>query len=205
MASPSTNSVVITRNNSGFPDYLDFDALRASSIEYLSGLTGKVWTDYNVHDPGITILEMLIYALLDLGYRTNLPVEDIFAKAPTAIEETDNNFFTPAQILTCNPLTITDFRKMLIDINGVKNAWLTVAEDIKLENISKATNNADSDSAGDNTPCLAFLNGLYHVTLQLDYPALKPQDNVIEDVKAKLLSQRNLCEDFIDISVLCTL
>jgi uncharacterized protein YegP (UPF0339 family) len=203
MANPSTNSVVISKTNSGFPDYLDFDALRTSSIEYLSGLTGKIWTDYNVHDPGITILEMLIYALLDLGYRTNLPVEDIFAKKPETASE--NNFFTPGQILTCNPLTITDYRKMLIDIDGVKNAWLSVAEDIKLENLSKPTNNADSDSVDNNTPCLTFLNGLYHISLQLDYPPLRPQDNVIKDVKEKLLSQRNLCEDFIDISVLCTL
>lgn len=202
MTYPSTNSVVISKNNSGFPGYLDFDTLRSSSIEYLSGLTGKVWTDYNVHDPGITILEMLIYALLDLGYRTNLPVEDIFTKKP---ETAENNFFTPAQILTCNPLTITDFRKMLIDIDGVKNAWLTVAEDIKLKNYSETTNNAVSDSVNNNTDCLTFLNGLYHISLQLDVPLLRAKEDVLDEVKEKLLSQRNLCEDFIDISVLCAL
>ena len=205
MANPSTNSVVISKTNSGFPAYLDFDALRTSSIEYLSGLTGKVWTDYNVHDPGITILEMLIYALLDLGYRTNLPVNDIFAKAPTSGVATDNNFFTPAQILTCNPLTITDFRKMLVDIDGVKNAWLTVAEDVKLEILSKPTNKTFSYSSNNTTQCLSFLNGLYHITLQLDDPLLPTKEDVIKKVKDELLSQRNLCEDFIDISVLCKL
>src|SRR5450432_1110163 len=194
MANASINSDVISRTNSGFPDYLDFAALRTSSIEYLSSLTGKVWTDYNVHDPGITILEMLIYALLDLGYRTNLPVEDVFARNP-ADKTQDNNFFNPAQILACNPLTITDFRKMLIDINGVKNAWLTVADDIKLENLCNTANTAVAKSVVDITTCSAFVNGLYHIMLQLDDSSGAIKGDIIEAVKKQLLSHRNLCED----------
>src|SRR5450432_836251 len=201
MANASINSDVISRTNSGFPDYLDFAALRTSSIEYLSSLTGKVWTDYNVHDPGITILEMLIYALLDLGYRTNLPVEDVFARNP-ADKTQDNNFFTPAQILTCNPLTITDFRKMLIDINGVKNAWLTVAEDITLKSLCNTANTPVGESVENITSCSTYINGLYHITLQLHDTLAGAKEDVIKEVKEKLLSQRNLCEDFIDISVL---
>jgi uncharacterized protein YegP (UPF0339 family) len=204
MANPSTNNVVISRTDSGFPDYLDFAVLRSSSIEYLSSLTGKVWTDYNVHDPGITILEMLIYALLDLGYRTNFPVEDIFARNPADIAN-DNNFFTPAQILTCNPLTITDFRKMLIDINGVKNAWLTVAEDITLKSLCNTANTPVGESVKNITSCSTYINGLYHITLQLHDTLAGAKEDVIKEVKEKLLSQRNLCEDFIDISVLCPL
>ncbi len=204
----SSNSAVISRTNSGFPDYLDFDALRTSSIQYLSSLTGKVWTDYNVHDPGITILEILIYALLDLGYRTNLPAIDIFTKNP-AHESGENNFFTPAEILSCNPLTITDFRKLLIDIEGVKNAWLEVAEDISLTNICQPRS-TDADKvnvprAGTATPCINYINGLYHIKLQLEDAPVRLREDVITDVKKAILSHRNLCEDFIDISVLCSL
>jgi hypothetical protein len=72
----------ISKHNAGFPDYLDFDRLRREGIDYLGRLSGKLWTDHNVHDPGITILEMLCYALLDLGYRTNLPVADILSPDP---------------------------------------------------------------------------------------------------------------------------
>ena len=110
MADETNDSKTISKTSSGFPDYLDFEKLRAEGIEYLGNLAGKIWTDHNVHDPGITILEMLCYALLDLGYRTNLPVGDIFARPPGDTSK-DNNFFTPAQILTNNPLTITDYRK----------------------------------------------------------------------------------------------
>jgi hypothetical protein len=186
MATPSTDSNTISRINSGFPDYLDFDSLRSSSIKYLSGLTGKVWTDYNVHDPGITILEVLTYALMDLGYRTNLPVSDIFAKDPATPDDPndpvkDSNFFTPAQIFACNPVTITDFRKLLVDIDGVKNAWLEPVSDP------------------------AEIKGLYHIKIQPDDQLLRPQEDIISDIKQELLGHRNLCEDFIDISMLCPL
>lgn len=67
------NNKTINKTNSGFPQYLDFARLRSSAIAYLGKLSGNIWTDHNVHDPGITMLEALIYALLDLGYRTIFP------------------------------------------------------------------------------------------------------------------------------------
>jgi hypothetical protein len=206
MPHPATDSIVIDKNNSGFPGYLDFNALRTSSIQYLSGLTGKIWTDYNVHDPGITILEALIYALLDLGYRTNLRAKDIFTRNP-AITGPDNNFFTPAEILSCNPLTIADFRKMLVDINGVKNAWLQVAEDIKLDTYCIPPGEQDGAGAlaANRLDYTNVINGLYHITLQVDDFTLRTREDIITEVKKVLLSHRNLCEDFIDIAVLCGL
>ena len=212
MANDSTNNIVIDRDNSGFPPYLDFDNLRTSSIEYLSSLTGKVWTDYNVHDPGITILEMLIYAVLDLGYRTNLPAVDIFTSDPNDAASDENNFFTPAQILSCNPLTITDFRKLLIDIEGIRNAWLTVAEDIRSGTIcdppsippAGVPSTANPDSEVIIVP--EYINGLYHISLELEEEVTDAdKDLVIGEVKKALLTHRNLCEDFIDISLLCPL
>ena len=194
MPNEENNTVTISKNNSGFPDYLDFDKLRSEGIAYLGKLSGQIWTDHNVHDPGITIFEELCYALLDLGYRTNLPVEDVLSRDPTDKSE-DNNFFTPAQILTCNPLTINDYRKLLMDIPEVRNAWLKTATDIK--NICKKTIVVDPipQPNGPNelifnevvqpnmpppateptppvtppaSPCEEFLNGLYHVYIETE-------------------------------------
>jgi len=158
-------SLTISKNNTGFPDYLDFTKLRTEGINYLGKLSGKIWSDHNLHDPGITIFEELCYAMLDLGYRTNLPVADILAKNP-AVPKPEDNFFTPAQILTNNPLTINDYRKLLIDIPGVRNAWLEPAMDIK--DICRVP--GPNDPANPNNPgatrgaCNEFLNGIYHVT-----------------------------------------
>jgi hypothetical protein len=221
MADEKNDNKVISKNNSGFPDYLDFDKLRSGGIDYLGKLSGKIWTDHNVHDPGITILEILCYAMLDLGYRTNLPVKDIFARDPED-KSKDDNFLTPSQILTCNPLTITDFRKLLIDIDGVKNAWLEVATDVDIEKFcppdQPTTPPVDPpillsvvnpSGQTEKECCINYLNGLYHVYLELEdskeeeiKDAEKKKD-FLKKIKGALLSHRNICEDFIDIKILC--
>ncbi|MEO5593061.1 MAG: hypothetical protein ABIR15_18525 [Chitinophagaceae bacterium] len=214
MASEDKNSVTISKSNAGFPPYLDFNKLRSEGIAYLGKLSGQLWTDHNVHDPGITILEELCYALLDLGYRTNLPVEDILSSNP-GVTSKENNFFTPAQILSCNPLTVIDYRKLLIDIPGVRNAWLAPATDIT--NICRG--NAVVGAAGRAGDCDEFLNGIYHVFIETETDVEKDFENddliqqeedrktFIEDITGKvkvvLMAHRNLCEDFADIFILC--
>jgi hypothetical protein len=209
MANESSNKT-ISSTDSGFPGYLNFDTLRSDAISYLGNLSGKIWTDYNVHDPGITILEALIYAILDLGYRTNLPAVDLFTKDPSD-ESADNNFFTPAQILANNPLTITDFRKLLIDINGVKNAWLEIEDNLPVDFCKKQNKDPGMLERRYSNPCQCdFLNGLYHVFIELEkeYDLTNNKEaqeykDVILKIKCALMSHRNLCEDFIDIKILC--
>ncbi|MFM9911005.1 MAG: hypothetical protein ACKVOW_16820, partial [Chitinophagaceae bacterium] len=211
---------VISKLNTGFPDYLDFDKLRKEGIAYLGKLSGKLWTDHNVHDPGITILEVLCYALLDLGYRTNLPVADLLTKNPED-NSSENNFFTPAQILTNNPLTITDFRKLLIDIPDIKNAWLEIAKDVDIEkfcrrNADPITVTGSSITRVADDCCDIYINGLYHVYIDLEKnieeefknkPDIKERYKfeIINKVTTALLGHRNFCEDFIDIRFLCKL
>lgn len=199
MADLTIDNKTISRKNAGFPEYLDFDALRSEAIQHLGNLSGKIWTDHNVHDPGITIMEALIYALLDLGYRSNLPAVDIFARNP---EETgpDNNFLTPAQILGCNPLTITDFRKLLADLPFVRNAWLETADDIDRSDFCYDQRQAETDPC-----CEMFINGLYHVYVELErnIDTEEKRKEALQQIKEALMQHRNLCEDFIDIKILC--
>ena len=51
---------------------MDYAFLRQEGIRHLERLAGPLWTDFNAHDPGITILEQLCYALTDLAYRNKL-------------------------------------------------------------------------------------------------------------------------------------
>lgn len=99
---------------------LDFERLRAEGIRHLENLATELWTDFNAHDPGITLLELLCYAITDLGYRTQmLPIEDI-----AAIDDNTKRWFDAHEILPMSPVTAYDLRKLLIDMEGVKNAWL---------------------------------------------------------------------------------
>ncbi len=114
-------SAVIRQKDPAFPDHLDFTRLRKEGLLHIGELSGKIWTDHNVHDPGVIIMEVLCYALMDLGYRTTLPFQDLIAK-PDGDTSADDNFLTPLQALTVNPVTITDYRKLLLEIEGVRNA-----------------------------------------------------------------------------------
>ena len=124
-------SITIQKNPT-VPESSNYQLLRQKGLEYIQQLGSRLWTDYNIHDPGITILEALCYAITDLGYRSSLDIKDLLALAVPETADPDNQlpadkrqaFFTARNILTVNPWTTDDFRKLLINIDGIKNGWL---------------------------------------------------------------------------------
>ncbi len=114
-----------------------YDFLREEGLKYIQKVAGKIWTDYNIHDPGVTILEILAYAITELGYRASYNIEDLLTNDPDDKAAGDiRNFFTAREILPNCPVTINDYRKLLIDVDihdhasadcrhvGVKNVWI---------------------------------------------------------------------------------
>jgi len=114
-----------------------YDFLREEGLKYIQKVAGKIWTDYNIHDPGVSILEVLAYAITELGYRASYNIEDLLANDPDDKNARDiRNFFTAREILPNAPVTINDYRKLMIDVDvfdsenedckhvGVKNAWI---------------------------------------------------------------------------------
>lgn len=106
-----------------YPASMDWQLLRREGIRHIERLGSDIWTDYNIHDPGITTLEILCYAITDLGYRSNFDPASLFA------ENGNKAFFKAAEILSCGPVTALDIRKILVDIPGVQNAWVEQQED----------------------------------------------------------------------------
>ena len=100
---------------------INYEGLRKEAMEHIEELASDLWTDYNTHDPGVTIMEILCFALTELGLRANLPINDLIAEL---LNKKQAGFYASDQILTSKPLTVNDYRKLLIDIEGVKNAWL---------------------------------------------------------------------------------
>jgi hypothetical protein len=191
------------------PPSEDYNFLRSEGIRLIEKLAGKVWTDYNAHDPGITLLEALCYTLTDLGYRTSFDIKDILASLG---EQPDWSqiFLTPKQILTSNPVTITDYRKLIIDTEGVKNAWIEISNDYETFlylNAEKKTEGTEEpasyhlaySSETENEPLR--IRGLYKVTIEYDEDVIAEnrQEFVDAIVRKKLNVHRNLCEDFLSI------
>lgn len=114
------------------PPAEDFYRLRREGIGHIEQVGSRLWTDYNESDSGITILEALCYAITDLGYRTGWDIGDLLAPetpSPDPSKPFPNQpFFTAREILTVNPWTPDDFRRLLIDLESVRNAWIICKE-----------------------------------------------------------------------------
>ncbi|HRI29427.1 MAG TPA: hypothetical protein PK715_15325, partial [Chitinophagales bacterium] len=109
------------------PPITNFETLRQEGLELIRQLSGNQWTDHNLHDPGITILEALCYALTDLEYRAALPIPNLFGG-----ETYHKRFKTATKILPLQkPVTLNDYRRCLIGIKGVQNAWALANKDTK--------------------------------------------------------------------------
>jgi len=108
----------------------NFFELREKGLDLIQKLSGDVWTDYNSHDPGVTILEQICYALTDIALRTSLPVEDLLTPGEgLPVDPKINAFFTPSRILSSHPVTMDDTRKMIIDqFDEIQNAWIITGE-----------------------------------------------------------------------------
>ena len=115
------------------PLAMDYQYLRNAGLQYIQDLAKELWTDYNPHDPGITQLEILCYAITELGYRCNLPIKNLLTQNSGKID--NGTFHTAADIMTNAALTELDYRKILLDIEGINNAWIVYSSILDGENI----------------------------------------------------------------------
>ncbi len=199
-------------------DDLDFYFLRRKGIEYISELGRKLWTDYNSHDPGITMLEMLSYAISDLGMRINMPIENLLASnnIETGLE---SQFFKPEEIFPSKPVTTLDYRKLFADIPGIKNSWLSKHEKTVHLDCDRELLSYNEDDVADTSASFKkdfVLQGLYNITLEYDQDFLEDgledddenretiinqrKENLIEEVRKAYNQNRNLCEDLVNIN-----
>ena len=93
-----------------------------ADIARLSGEGDHAWTDHNLHDPGITFMEAACFAMTDLGYRLDFPIADLIAQ-PNG-EKAIQPFWYRDQVLSCQPVTENDYRRVILDIDGVHNVQL---------------------------------------------------------------------------------
>ena len=190
-------------------DDLDFSFLRKKGMEYIEKLSGNLWTDYNTHDPGVTMLEMLCYALTDLGMRMEMPLENILAPEDKTAQKISDQFFRATQILPSKPVNEADYRKLFIDIEGVKNCWLkpfeqTVYLDCKNDKLAYDTKLLAKVTGNFN------LHGLYSITVDFDalnenlFPTDELKATEYDRIKALITERfhanRNLCEDLAEIT-----
>lgn len=92
-----------------------FSALKQQALADIQQLSGKRWTDYNLHDPGITLLEQLCFSLTELEYRCNFSMADLLTGSDDKIDFAALGLIPPEHILSARPTTATDYRRYLLD------------------------------------------------------------------------------------------
>ena len=106
----------------------DWHSLRNQSIAILQNMNGEhlKWTDYNVQDPGITLLESLCFAITDLGYRLKFPIQDLLAFNThfSGKGRVRTVFLAPEQVLTTPQVTLSDYIQWCTEQPGITGAWL---------------------------------------------------------------------------------
>ena len=156
-------------------DSSNYALLRQKGLEYIEKLGSKLWTDYNTHDPGITFLEAIAYALTDLGFRTSLDIKDLLALPDEETADADGQYpsdkrqalYTARNILPVNPWTCDDFRKLLINIDGIKNGWLNCKK-CACDDIYLYANCTKSILQYKATGHQVIVKGLYDILLELE-------------------------------------
>jgi len=157
------------------------------------------WTDHNVHDPGITALELLCYALTDLCYRACYPIEDLLATREDNARNMASQFFTARESLPVRPLTELDYRKLLIDVEGVRNAWIVPSERVYYADAVKGELLEDDPQLPGVHA--VRLRGLYGALIEFadENAAVPDKARIVDAARAVLQTNRNLCEDFAEV------
>lgn len=158
----------------------NYQELLRRGVKHCQDLGGDLWTDYNQHDPGVTILQQVCFALTDLSYRTDFEIPDLLA-ATAGAEAPEQPLYTGDRVLTCSPLTKSDYRKFLYDrVKGLKNAWLVPVTDHPLG-----------------------IEGLYDILVETREEVEKPEGECIRrEVLQRMRGARNLGEDIEDVRIL---
>lgn len=192
--------ITIPKNISSNDD-MNFDFLRKKGIEYIESLGSQFWTDYNTHDPGITILEVLCYAITDLGMRINLPIEDLLSNSSSPIDE---QFFTAAEILPTQSVTALDYRKIIIDIDPkrIKNCWLQKATKTLYVNCKEGKISLKKEDFIDTLDTFikeTEIKGYYNILVDFDVENDTEKEVLKNKIITKFHEHRNLCEDILEV------
>jgi len=179
-----TASDSIVRNSVDL-DGLDFATLREEGIKFAQELSGNLWTDYNIHDPGITILEQLCFGLTELAYQASISVADSLANAKGKIDYSNVGLLKPHDVLPSGPVTPDDYCKLLLDA-------IPSIDRIEFIPVIKSRKNS---------------LGLYRINIKLLEPITgqpfteEQRALIIKAVHEKYAEWRNLNEDIDDILI----
>ena len=163
-----------------------FSELKKEGIQLAQEISGDIWSDFNAHDPGVTILEQLCYALTELTFHADAEVADLLLNDDGFIDYQGQSLHHPEEVFPCRATTLTDLRKMLLDeVKEIDNIWLSVQGDASIQG-------SPSES----------LHGLYHAEVKRNQNSSLDDEALAAKINAAYQRHRNLSEDLASIKFL---
>ncbi|MBL8348250.1 MAG: hypothetical protein JNN03_22660 [Rubrivivax sp.] len=161
-----------------------FERLLAQGLQQLQQLSGESWTDHNLHDPGITVLEQLCFALTELAYRADLPITDHLAAPDGSIDLQALALHPPETALPCRATTVADYRRLFLDrVPGLDDARMRPA--------------SAASEAGVYRLQLKVASGTPFSPASVDDSSENPARRL--DALRVYRAERNLCEDLVEV------
>lgn len=144
-----------------------YTKLQTQTLEEVQRLAGKVWTDYNVHDPGVTTGDITNHALVELDYKLGFPLTDYCVEKGGAFVPGRFGLFLPEEVYTTQPVPVEDYRRLFL-------AHIPELDNVRVE--------CDLQTGG------------YTIKALLSPFGTKDGKAVCEQIKALYHRHRNLCE-----------
>lgn len=124
-----------------------YQELQERTLDRLQELSGDVWTDFNIHDPGVTISDNMNYALFELQYKLELPFEAFIG--PDRADYANKGILPANFIFSQSIVTPDDYEQLFL--NGIENlescsvefdkGYYTVQASVSLNNPSISSEN----------------------------------------------------------------
>ena len=117
-----------------------YTELQRQSLEMIQQLSGNLWTDFNEHDPGVTLMDAFHYALVEMSYQQEFDFEE-YLGSPKGNLHYEKAGFLPANEIFA-PLIVTPddyenlFKEQIPEISGCKVSvsetnYYTITIDLK--------------------------------------------------------------------------
>ncbi|MEG1564366.1 MAG: hypothetical protein RR365_11685 [Bacteroides sp.] len=151
-----------------------FLRLQAQTLEEVQRMSGNVWTDFNIHDPGVTLADVANYALTELDYKFGFPLANYLTTEKETFRPERFGLLPPDEVYTTAPVTTDDYRRLLL-------ANIPEIENVTVE-------------CGDE-------RGGYNVRFT---PSPFTEENgahILKRIKEIYHSHRNLCERLNDVAI----
>ncbi|MDR1370039.1 MAG: hypothetical protein LBJ72_07950 [Dysgonamonadaceae bacterium] len=98
-----------------------YQELQNRSLEMIQQLSGNLWTDFNEHDPGVTLMDALNYALYDLHYQTHFSFEEYLNQKGSGTDWRKSGLFPAHVLFDRSIVTCDDYEQLFLSsIEGIK-------------------------------------------------------------------------------------